>query len=286
MKQLVISQTITNREFRSLDKYFSEIEKIAPIKIDEEVLLAKKIRQGDHASLERLTKANLRFVISVAKQYQNMGLTLGDLINEGNVGLITAAKRYDETKGFKFISYAVWWIRQSIIAALAEHARTVRLPYNKLTLMNKVYKAFTILEQEYKRKPTPEELAEYVEAPAYQVAEMLKRSDMSMSIYEPMHHDEEFSHIDKLQHTGAGTDDQVMLEAVRTEINYSMRVLSKREHEILILYFGLGQSPAMPLIEIGKRYNITKEHAGRLKGQALEKLRNCTYAPVLQSCLA
>jgi RNA polymerase primary sigma factor len=285
MKNIVISPNITNREYPSLDKYFNEIEKIAPVKPEEEVILAEKIRLGDYAALERLTTANLRFVITVAKQYQHMGLTLGDLINEGNLGLIIAAKRYDETKGFKFISYAVWWIRQSIITALADHARTVRLPYNKLMLMTRVYKAISVLEQKYGRKPDPSEVAEYIGVPVYHVSDALKRSYTGLSLYEPAFNDEEFSPIDYLPHTGAGTDDQLMLESIKAEISDSMQVLSPREREILILYYGLGQLPAMNLIEISKRYNITKEHTGRLKDQALKKLRNCTHAPVLQSCL-
>lgn len=285
MKQLVISQNITIREYRSLDKYFNEIEKIKPITAEEEVMLSEKIKQGDQAAFERLTKANLRFVISVAKRYQNMGLTLGDLINEGNIGLIIATKRYDETKGFKFISYAVWWIRQSIISALAEHARTVRLPHNKLSLLTKLYKAFTILEQEHNRKPTADELGEYLGVAAFKVSELLKCSGMSLSLSEPFVNENGFTPLEVLQDTGEGPEDKVMFESVKVEIAHSMRVLSHREREILILYFGLGKLPSMTLEEIGNRYDISKEHVGRIRERALQKLRHCTHAPTLKSCL-
>jgi RNA polymerase primary sigma factor len=285
MKQLVISKNITTREYKSLDKYFNEVEKIAQIKPEEEIVLAEKIRQGDHSALERLTKANLRFVITVAKQYQNLGLTLGDLINEGNTGLIIAAKRYDETKGFKFISYAVWWIRQSIITALMQHSRTVRLPYNKLTLLTKVYRASVKLEQLLGRKPSMDEMGEYVGLSAFDISELLKQSDMTRSLHEPFVNEEGFLPLDVLQHAGAGPDDELMFESVKTEIKHSMRVLSQRERGILIMFFGLGKMPAMRLDEIGDRYSITKEHAGRLKDRALHKLRNCTNAPTLRSCL-
>ena len=285
MKQLVIPIRITQRDYKSLDKYFNEVEKLRQITPTEEVQLAEKIRNGDKAALERLTKANLRFVISVAKRYQNMGLGLEDLINEGNIGLMIAAKRYDETKGFKFISYAVWWIRQSIIGALAEHSHTIRLPHNRLTLMTKTYKASVMLEQEYRRKPTTDELGEYIGMPSYKVSELLTQTEMTMSLYEPFANNEEFSPIEVLPHSDKSPDDKLIFESIKAEIDYSMRVLSRREREILILYFGLSERPPLMLDEIGRHFDITKEHVGRIKESALKKLRNCTSASVLKSCM-
>jgi RNA polymerase primary sigma factor len=287
MRQLVISKSITQREYKSLDKYFNEIDKIDLITTQEEVMLAQKIREGDHAALERLTKTNLRFVVSVAKQYQNQGLTLGDLINEGNMGLMIAAKRYDETKGFKFISYAVWWIRQSIITAIAEHARMVRLPYNQLTLLSKLYRALAKLEQDYGRKPSVEELAEYLEISAEKVAEMLTKSNYNLqSIDEPFREDDDHTLLDILQNNELCTDRYVVHESVAKEIQHSLKVLSKRDRELLVLFFGLDTFSPLSLEEIGKRFNITKEHVGRLKEKALNKLRHCSNAPVLMSCLS
>lgn len=287
MRQLVISKSITQREYKSLDKYFNEIDKIDLITTQEEVMLAQKIREGDHAALERLTKTNLRFVVSVAKQYQNQGLTLGDLINEGNMGLMIAAKRYDETKGFKFISYAVWWIRQSIITAIAEHARMVRLPYNQLTLLSKIYKALAKLEQDHGRKPSVEELAEYLEISVEKVAEMLTKSNYNLqSIDEPFREDDDHTLLDILQNNELCTDRYVVYESVTKEIQHSLKVLSKRDRELLVLFFGLGTFSPLSLEEIGKRFNITKEHVGRLKEKALNKLRHCSNAPVLMSCLS
>lgn len=287
MKQLVISKTITQREFKSLDMYFSEIDKISLISAQEEVVLAQKIREGDHAALERLTKTNLRFVVSVAKQYQNQGLTLGDLINEGNMGLIIAAKRYDETRGFKFISYAVWWIRQSIVAAIAEHSRVVRMPYNQLTMLSKLYKAAAKLEQDHGRKPSIEELADCLEISAERVAELLFNSSTHpVSIDEPMNEDGEHTLLDVLQNNDKGADHSVESESVQKEIQHSFKVLSKRDRELLVLFFGLGSFSPLSLEEIGRRFNISKEHVGRLKDKALDKLRNCSNAPVLMSCLS
>lgn len=287
MRQLVISKSITQREYKSLDKYFNEIDKIDLITTQEEVMLAQKIREGDHAALERLTKTNLRFVVSVAKQYQNQGLTLGDLINEGNMGLMIAAKRYDETKGFKFISYAVWWIRQSIITAIAEHARMVRLPYNQLTLLSKLYRALAKLEQDYGRKPSVEELAEYLEISTEKVAEMLTKSNYNLqSIDEPFREDDDHTLLDILQNNELCTDRYVVHESVAKEIQHSLKVLSKRDRELLVLFFGLDTFSPLSLEEIGKRFNITKEHVGRLKEKALNKLRHCSNAPVLMSCLS
>jgi RNA polymerase primary sigma factor len=287
MRQLVISKSITQREYKSLDKYFNEIDKIDLISIQEEVMLARKIREGDHVALERLTKTNLRFVVSVAKQYQNQGLTLGDLINEGNVGLIIAAKRYDETKGFKFISYAVWWIRQSIITAISEHARMVRLPYNKLTMLSRLFKAVSKLEQDHGRKPSVEELAEYLEISADKVAELLNKTNAHLlSIDEPFREDDDLTLLDVLQNNESSADHYIIHESVIKEIHLSFKVLSKRDRELLVLFFGLGTFSPLSLEEIGKRFNITKEHVGRLKEKALKKLRNCSNAPCLMSCLS
>jgi RNA polymerase primary sigma factor len=286
MRQLVISKSITQREYKSLDKYFNEIDKIDLISTQEEVMLARRIRQGDQAALERLTKTNLRFVVSVAKQYQNQGLTLGDLINEGNMGLIIAAKRYDETKGFKFISYAVWWIRQSIITAIAEDARIVRLPYNQLTMLSKLYKAVAKLEQVYGRKPSNEELAEFMEISVEKILELQGKSGTNVSIDEPFNEDDDYTLLDVLQNSEPRADHNVVHDSVMKEIQDSLKVLSKRDRELLTMFFGLGSFSPLSLEEIGKRFNVTKEHVGRLKEKALHKLRNCSNAPVLMSCLS
>ena len=287
MRNLVISKNITKREYKSLDMYFNDIDKIDLISTQEEVLLAEKIRAGDHAALERLTKTNLRFVVSVAKQYQHQGLALGDLINEGNMGLMIAAKRYDESKGFKFISYAVWWIRQSIITAIGEYARIVRLPYNQLTLFNKIYKVSSKLEQDYGRKPTNEELAKVLEVPIKKISDLLNKSGVvHVSIDESLGHDDDYCLLDILHHDGPPTDNSMINESIKQEIEQSFTVLSQRDRKLLILFFGIGQDAPMSLEEIGKRINITKEHVGRLKEKALDKLRNCSNATVLMSCLS
>lgn len=285
MRQLVISKSITQRDYKSLDKYFNEIDKIELISTQEEVMLARRIKQGDRAALDRLTKTNLRFVISVAKQYQNQGLTLGDLINEGNMGLIIAAKRYDETKGFKFISYAVWWIRQSIITAIAEHARMVRLPYNQLTMLSKIYKAIATLEQVLGRKPSNEELAEFMNVPVEKILEFPGKTEINISIDEPFRDGDDNTLLDVLENGEPRADHYVVRDSITKEIQYSLKVLSKRDRELLTMFFGLGSFAPLSLEEIGKRFNITKEHVGRLKEKALHKLRNCSNAPVLRSCL-
>jgi len=285
MRQLVISKSITQRDYKSLDKYFNEIDKIDLISTQEEVMLARRIREGDKAALERLTKTNLRFVVSVAKQYKNQGLTLEDLINEGNIGLITAAKRYDETKGFKFISYAVWWIRQSIITAIAEHARMVRLPYNQLTLLSKLHRIQSTLEQKHSRKPSEDELAEYLELPVDKVVEMMNKSGVSISIDEPFQGDDDYTLLDVLPNDEPSPNWLVEQEAIAREIHYSMKALSKRDRELLVMFFGLGSFSPLSLEEIGRQFNLSKEHVGRLKEKALNKLRNCSNASVLMSCL-
>lgn len=285
MRQLVISRSITQRDYKSLDKYFNEIDKIDLISTQEEVILAQKIAEGDEVALERLTKTNLRFVVSVAKQYQNQGLTLGDLINEGNIGLITAAKRYDETKGFRFISYAVWWIRQSIIMALAQHARMVRLPYNRLNLLNKLHQTNSRFEQEYGRSPSDKELAECMELPVDKIEEITSKSGVCVSIDERMQENGHHTLLDLLPNTEPCPDCCVEREAIVKEIQHSLKVLSKRERELLVMFFGLGTFSPLTSDEIGKRLHISKEHVARLKNKALAKLRNCSYAPVLLSCL-
>lgn len=285
MRKIVISKSITQREYKSLDKYFNEIDKIDLISQKEEILLARKIREGDNAALERLTKTNLRFVVSVAKQYQNQGLTLGDLINEGNIGLITAAKRYDETKVFKFISYAVWWIRQAILAAIAGQVRMVHLPYNQLTLLGKVYRASSQLEQQHGRKPSIEELAEGLGMTPEKVSAVINQSGINISIDAPFGHEKEHSLLDVMHNCDPGTDDTLMYESIKREIQHAFKVLNERDREILILFFGLGSCSPQSLEEIAKKFNITIEHTRRLKENALNKLRNCSNAPVLMSCL-
>jgi RNA polymerase primary sigma factor len=285
MRQLVIIKSITPRDNKSLDKYFNEINKFELISINDEVTLARRIKDGDQDALERLTNANLRFVVSVAKQYQNQGLSLGDLISEGNIGLMIAARRYDEQKGFKFISYAVWWIRQSIILAIAEHARTIRLPTNQLAMLSKLYKAVSKLEQTYARKPSAEELAEYLELPLEKVVELQNKPDKNLSIDESIRNDEDYPLLNVLHNNEPGPDQGLIYESVIKELHYSLGVLNKRDRELLIMFFGLQSVSPLTLEEIGKRFNITKEHVGRLKEKALNKLRNCSNASLLRSCL-
>jgi RNA polymerase primary sigma factor len=285
MKRLVIAQNITQHEYKSLDKYFNEISKIPLLSPEEEVQLAVKIREGDQQSLERLTRANLRFVVSVAKQYQQQGLTLGDLINEGNMGLMMAAKRYDETTGFKFISYAVWWIRQSIIMAIAEHSRLVRLPYGQITLLRKINKTIAKLEQDYGRSASAEELADFLELPVMKVAGLLNKSGRDISIDEPLGQNEELTLLNVLKNEEPATDQSVINDSIKQEIKYSLKVLNKRERELIILYFGLGAFFPLSLEEIGKRFSITITHVRRLKDKALIELRKAPNAPVLMSCI-
>ena len=287
MRKLVISKSITPREYESLGKYFSEIDKIGLISIEEEVSLARRIKQGDEAALEQLTKTNLRFVISVAKQYQNQGLTLGDLINEGNIGLISAARRYDESKGFKFISYAVWWIRQSILKAIAQHASIVRLPLTQLHLSNQVHKAISVLEQDHHRTPTAGELAEYLDTSVERVQDMVAKADTRIAyLEETLREKEQYCLQDILPNDDPGTDCYALQDSVMQDINCSLNTLSKRDRELVVLFFGLGSSSPLSLEELGRRFNITKEHVYRLKEGALKKLRNCSNAPVLISYLA
>ncbi|MDO3627286.1 RNA polymerase sigma factor RpoD/SigA [Mucilaginibacter sp. BT774] len=278
MRQLKISQSITNRESASLQQYLSDIAKIPMVTPQEEVILTQKIRQGDQAALERLASANLRFVVSVAKQYESSGLTLGDLINEGNLGLIKAAKRFDETKGFKFISYAVWWIRQSILQAINDHARIVRLPANKVGDLSKISKASSELEQHLERAATVEEIAEILEVTVEKVAGTLASASRHISVDAPFSGDEENTLLDVLQNPGSGTDKEVMDDSLRTEISRSLTMLEKRDREIVELFFGLGGSQPLSLEEIGEKYNLTRERVRQIKDKALARLRHSDRA--------
>jgi len=285
MRQLKITQSITNRESQSLDKYLTEIAKVDLITAQEEVILAQKIREGDQAALERLTKTNLRFVVSVAKQYQNQGLTLGDLINEGNLGLIKAAKRFDETKGFKFISYAVWWIRQSILSAVAEQSRIVRLPLNQVGSLSKIRKSSSKLEQQFERQPTPEELAEDLETTAEKISDALSNSGRHVSVDAPFITGEENTLLDVLQSTDAGADSDLMIDSLSQEIKRSLGILAEREKQVIVLFFGLNSTAAHSLEEIGEKFSLTRERVRQIKDKALMRLRQNSKSRLLQSYL-
>jgi RNA polymerase primary sigma factor len=284
MRQLKITKQVTNRESPSLDKYLHEIGKVQLISAEEEVALAKKIKQGDEKALEQLINANLRFVVSVAKQYQNQGLSLPDLINEGNLGLIKAAQRFDETRGFKFISYAVWWIRQSILQALAEQARIVRLPLNKIGSVNKVNNTFSLLEQEYQREPTSEEIAEVLDMAPKDVKEALKVSNRHVSMDAPLKPDEENTLYDVLLSSdNASPDSQLLNDSLRKEIERSLSTLSPREADIIRLYYGLGGEPPYSLEEIGKLFNLTRERVRQIKEKAIKRLKNSYRSKILRN---
>lgn len=285
MRQLKITQSITNRESQSLDKYLHEIGKVDLITAEEEVVLARKIREGDQAALERLTKTNLRFVVSVAKQYQNQGLTLGDLINEGNLGLIKAAKRFDETKGFKFISYAVWWIRQSILQAIAEQSRIVRLPLNQVGSLSKISKAFSKLEQEYEREPSPEELADILETTVDKISDTLSNSGRHVSMDAPFVQGEENTLLDVLENHEPNTDSSLINESLSEEIKRSLSTLTEREREIIVLFFGLSTNHPFSLEEIGEKFNLTRERVRQIKDKALQRLRHTSRSKILKSYL-
>jgi RNA polymerase primary sigma factor len=285
MRQLKITQSITNRESQSLDKYLHEIGKVDLITAEEEVVLAQKIREGDQAALERLTKTNLRFVVSVAKQYQNQGLTLGDLINEGNLGLIKAAKRFDETKGFKFISYAVWWIRQSILQAIAEQSRIVRLPLNQVGSLSKISKAFSRLEQEYEREPSPEELADILETTVDKISDTLSNSGRHVSMDAPFVQGEENTLLDVLENNDPNTDSNLINESLSEEIKRSLATLTEREREIIVLFFGLSTNHPLSLEEIGEKFNLTRERVRQIKDKALQRLRHTSRSKILKSYL-
>lgn len=287
MRQLKITQSITNRESQSLDKYLHEIGKVDLITAEEEVILARKIREGDQAALERLTKTNLRFVVSVAKQYQNQGLTLGDLINEGNLGLIKAAKRFDETKGFKFISYAVWWIRQSILQALAEQARIVRLPLNQVGSLNKINKAFSRLEQEFERPPSAEELAEALEVPEDKIKESLNVSGRHVSMDAPLSSSEDGGTLmDVMANSDSPkADHALMAESLQREIERSLSTLTDKEREIIRLFFGIGMNHGLTLEEIGAKFNLTRERVRQIKEKAIRRLRHTSRNKLLKAYL-
>lgn len=275
MRQLKISKQVTNRDTMSLDKYLHEISKVELLTPDVEVELAKRIKKGDREALETLIKGNLRFVVSVAKQYQNQGLSLSDLINEGNLGLIKAAERFDETRGFKFISYAVWWIRQSILQALAEQARIVRLPLNKIGSINKINKTFSQLEQEYQREPTREELAELLDTRIEIVESSLGVSNVHLSMDAPLTDDESNSLYDiLLNNDSPSPDNELITNSLRKEIERSLSTLAEREADILRYYFGLNGKPAYTLEEIGEEFGLTRERVRQIKEKAIKKLKN------------
>ena len=286
MRQLKISKQITNRESQSLDKYLQEIGKVDLLTPDEEVILAQKIREGDQLSLERLTKANLRFVVSVAKQYQNQGLSLGDLINEGNLGLIKAAQRFDETRGFKFISYAVWWIRQSILQALAEQSRIVRLPLNRVGSLNKISKTFSELEQKFEREPSPEELAEVLEISTGEVVDTLKISGRHVSMDAPFVQGEENSLLDVLENDSEDKPDSGLInDSLRREVQRALSTLTQREADVVTLYFGLNGEHAMTLEEIGEKFNLIRERVRQIKEKAIRRLRHTSRSKALKTYL-
>lgn len=286
MRQLKISKQITNRESQSLDKYLQEIGKVDLITSDVEVDLAKRIRAGDQMALEKLTKANLRFVVSVAKQYQNNGLTLGDLINEGNLGLIKAAKRFDETRGFKFISYAVWWIRQSIMQALAEQSRIVRLPLNRVGSLNKISKTFSDLEQRYQREPSAEELAEVMGVSLEEVSSTMKVGGRHVSINAPFVQGEDGSLLDVLEDSsGVTPDSDLITTSLQVEVSRALSTLTERESEVICYYFGLNGNNALTLEEIGEKFKLTRERVRQIKEKATRRLRNTSRSKTLKSYL-
>ena len=286
MRQLKISKQITNRESQSLDKYLQEIGRVDLLTPDEEVDLAKRIRAGDQLALEKLTKANLRFVVSVAKQYQNQGLSLGDLINEGNLGLIKAAQRFDETRGFKFISYAVWWIRQSILQALAEQSRIVRLPLNRVGSLNKISKKFSELEQKFEREPSPDELAEVLEVSTNEVVDTMKISGRHVSMDAPFVQGEENSLLDVLENdTEEKPDTGLMNDSLRREVQRALSTLTQREGDVISLYFGLNGKHSMTLEEIGEKFNLTRERVRQIKEKAIRRLRHTSRSKALKPYL-
>lgn len=287
MRQLKITKSITNRESQSLEKYLQEIGKVDLLTPEEEVDLAKKIKEGDQEALEKLTKANLRFVVSVAKQYQNQGLSLSDLINEGNLGLIKAAQRFDETRGFKFISYAVWWIRQSILQALAEQSRIVRLPLNKVGSLNKINRAFSELEQEFEREPSSEELADLLEITSDEVETTLGVAARHVSMDAPFVDGEDNSLLDVLENAGTpGTDTKLeYAESLRREIERSLNTLTERQCDVIKLYFGIGIEHPMSLEDIGDRFGLTRERVRQIKDKAINKLRSASRSKLLKHYL-
>jgi len=287
MRQLKITKSITNRESQSLEKYLQEIGKVELITPEEEVKLAVLIKQGNQPALDKLTKANLRFVVSVAKQYQNQGLSLPDLINEGNLGLIKAAQRFDETRGFKFISYAVWWIRQSILQALAEQSRIVRLPLNKVGLTNRIQKAYSTLEQEFEREPSAEELAELLELDIEEVSSTLGIAARHVSMDTPLSEGEENTLIDVLENPNAERAETNIehKESLKQEIDRSLKTLTERQKEVICFFFGIGVDHPMSLEDIGEKFNLTRERVRQIKDKAITKLRSNTRSKMLRSYL-
>jgi len=287
MRQLKITKSITNRESQSLEKYLQEIGKVDLLTPEEEVSLAQRIKQGDQDALEKLTKANLRFVVSVAKQYQNQGLSLSDLINEGNLGLIKAAQRFDETRGFKFISYAVWWIRQSILQALAEQSRIVRLPLNKVGSLNKINKAFSQLEQEFEREPSPEELAYILELDPEEVETTLGVAARHVSVDAPFVEGEDNNLIDILENHNAPTTDSNLsfVESLTLELDRSLGTLTERQRDVIKLYFGISIEHPLSLEDIGDRFGLTRERVRQIKDKAINKLRAASRSKLLKSYL-
>lgn len=287
MRQLKITKSITNRESQSLEKYLQEIGKVELITPEEEVKLATRIKQGDQQALDRLTKANLRFVVSVAKQYQNQGLSLPDLINEGNLGLIKAAQRFDETRGFKFISYAVWWIRQSILQALAEQSRIVRLPLNKVGLTNRIQKAYSTLEQQFEREPSAEELAELLEMDLEEVSATLGINARHVSMDTPLSEGEDNTLLDVLENPNAEKTDAELdhKESLKTEIDRSLKTLTERQKEVICYFFGIGVDHPMSLEDIGEKFNLTRERVRQIKDKAITKLKTSTRTKLLRTYL-
>lgn len=287
MRQLKITKSITNRESQSLEKYLQEIGKVDLLTPEEEVDLAQRIKQGDQIALEKLTKANLRFVVSVAKQYQNQGLSLSDLINEGNLGLIKAAQRFDETRGFKFISYAVWWIRQSILQALAEQSRIVRLPLNKVGSLNKINKAFSALEQEFEREPTADELADVLEINREEVETTMGVASRHVSVDAPFQEGESNSLLDVLENNNIKKTDNHLeyKESLRKEIERSLSTLTERQRDVIKYYFGIGVQHAMSLEDIGEKFGLTRERVRQIKDKAINKLRATSRSKLLKNYL-
>jgi RNA polymerase primary sigma factor len=286
MRQLKITKQVTNRETASLDKYLQEIGKVDLITAEEEVELAQRVKQGDQLALEKLTKANLRFVVSVAKQYQNQGLTLPDLINEGNLGLIKAAQRFDETRGFKFISYAVWWIRQSILQALAEQSRIVRLPLNKIGSINKINKTYAFLEQSHERPPSAEEIANELDMTINDVKESMKNSGRHVSMDAPLVEGEDSNLYDVLRSGESPNPDKELIhESLRTEIERALETLTPREADVIKLYFGLGNNHPMTLEEIGETFDLTRERVRQIKEKAIRRLKHTSRSKILKTYL-
>ena len=286
MRQLKITKQVTNRETASLDKYLQEIGKVDLITADEEVELAQRIKAGDQIALEKLTKANLRFVVSVSKQYQNQGLTLPDLINEGNLGLIKAAKRFDETRGFKFISYAVWWIRQSILQALAEQSRIVRLPLNKIGSINKINKMYAFLEQENEREPSAEEIAKKLDMTVNEVKESMKNAGRHVSMDAPLIEGEDSNLYDVLRSGESPNPDRKLIhESLRVEISRALDTLTPREADVVKLYFGLGEHQPMTLEEIGETFDLTRERVRQIKEKSIRRLKHTSRSKILMTYL-